>query len=111
MNVKNGIMRFMNKHTSGPWLVGPQQSVTSRGWAITDKNGNRLAFVIGEQSPELQANARLIAAAPELLSVLEDVDEFLNFAWRDIQMNDYSFTLLEDVICKVQSLIAKIEGE
>ena len=104
-------MRFMNKHTSGPWLVGPQQSVTSRGWSIADKNGNRLAFVLGEHSPELQANARLIAAAPDLLSVLEDVDEFLNFAWRDIEMNDYSFTLLEDVIRKVQSQIAKIEGE
>ena len=45
----------------------------------------------------------------ELLSVLGDVNEFLNFAWRDIQMNDYSFTLLEDIICKVQSQIAKIE--
>ena len=45
----------------------------------------------------------------DLLSVLEDVDEFLNFAWRDIEMNEYSFTLLEDVIRKVQSQIAKIE--
>ena len=45
----------------------------------------------------------------ELIEVLEDVNKFLNFAWRDIQMNDYSFTLLEDIICKVQSQIAKIE--
>ena len=57
---------------------------------------------------ELQRKARLV---DELLYVLEDVNEFLNFAWRDIQMNDYSFTLLEDIIGKVQIQIAKIEGE
>ena len=47
----------------------------------------------------------------DLLYVLEDVDEFLNFAWRDIEMNNYSFYKLEDVIRKVQIQIAKIEGE
>ena len=47
----------------------------------------------------------------ELLEVLEDVSEFLNFAWTDIEMNEYSFNLLEDVICKAQKAIAKAKGE
>ena len=47
----------------------------------------------------------------ELLEALEEVNEFLDFAWRDIEMNDYSFTLLEEVICKVQRQIAKAKGE
>ena len=47
----------------------------------------------------------------ELLEALEEVNEFLDFAWRDIEMNDYSFTLLEEVICKVQRQIAKANGE
>ena len=47
----------------------------------------------------------------ELLYVLEDVDEFLNFAWRDIEMNNYSFYKLEDDIRKVQIQIAKVKGE
>ena len=51
------------------------------------------------------------AQRDELLSALEDVNEFLNFAWRDIQMNDDSFTLLEDIIGKVQIQIAKAKGE
>ena len=47
----------------------------------------------------------------ELLKALEEVNEFLNFAWRDIQLNDYSFTLLEDIIGKVQIQIAKAKEE
>ena len=47
----------------------------------------------------------------ELIEVLEDVNKFLNFAWRDIQMNDYSFTLLEDIIGKVQRQIAKAKEQ
>jgi hypothetical protein len=47
----------------------------------------------------------------ELLGVLEDVSEFLNFAWNDIEMDEYSFNLLEDVICKAQQAIAKAKGE
>lgn len=58
-----------------------------------------------------QANAAVIAAAPELLETLEDVSEFLNFAWADIEMNEYSFNLLEDAICKTQKAIAKAKGE
>ena len=57
---------------------------------------------------ELQRKAKLV---DELLEALENVDEFLNFAWRDIEMNDYSFTLLEDVIGKVQRQITKAKGE
>ena len=47
----------------------------------------------------------------ELLEALEEVNEFLDFAWRDIEMNDYSFTLLEEVICKVQRQIAKAKEQ
>ena len=57
---------------------------------------------------ELQRKAKLV---DELVDVLEDVSEFLNYAWRDIEMNDYSFTLLEDVIGKVQRQIAKAKEE
>ena len=91
----------MSKHTSGPWSVGPQQSVTSRGWSIADKNGNRLAFVLGEHSPELQANARLIAAAPDLLVAL--------MLAKDMMIaNDLSLPKTFEVI---DEAIAKARGE
>lgn len=47
----------------------------------------------------------------ELLEALEDVSDFLNFAWGDIAMNEYSFNLLEDAICKSQQAIARAKGE
>ena len=59
---------------------------------------------------EAEANAHLIAAAPELLEALEDASEFLNYAWTDIEMDEYSFNLLEDIICKVQQTITKAKG-
>ena len=64
--------------------------------------------VPADKLAELQRKAGMV---DELVYVLEDVSEFLNFAWRDIEMNDYSFTLLEEVICKVQRQIAKAKGE
>ena len=94
-------MKFMSKHTSGPWLVGPQQSVTSRGWSISDKNGDRLAFVLGEHSPELQANARLIASAPDLLVAL--------MLAKDMMIaNDLSLPNTFEVI---DEALAKVRGE
>ena len=91
----------MSKHTSGPWLVGPQQSITSRGWSIADKNGDRLAFVLGEYSLELQANARLIAAAPDLLAAL--------MLAKDMMItNDLSLPRTFEVI---DEALAKVRGE
>lgn len=56
-------------------------------------------------------NATLRQQRDELLEALEDVSDFLNFAWDDIEMNEYSFNLLEDAICKSQQAIAKAKGE
>ena len=64
--------------------------------------------VPADKLAELQRKAKL---ADELVEALGDVSEFLDFARRDIEMNDYSFTLLEEVICKVQRQIAKSKGE
>jgi hypothetical protein len=68
----------MSRHTAGPWEA---TDLTTIGKTLTgcplilDASGNRITVV--EFSPiikdfeELQANARLIAAAPELLEALE----------------------------------------
>ena len=60
-------------HTKGPWEA-------SEHGAYRDYKGNnivilgddlRIAVVLGYDTDETQANARLIAAAPDLLEVLE----------------------------------------
>lgn len=54
-------------HTPGPWRVGPVDDTR-----VEDANGNEIAQIDGEYNqpetwPIMEANARLIAAAPDLL--------------------------------------------
>jgi len=51
------------------------------------------------------------AQRDELLEALEEALAFLEFAYRDVQMNDYSFNLLEETTNKVNNAIAKAKGE
>lgn len=46
----------------------------------------------------------------ELLEALEESLGFLEFAYTDIQMNDYSFNLLEETTNKVRAAITKAKG-
>lgn len=68
-------------------------------------------IVISNIKPLYIAPTKHDLLVKELLEALEDVSEFLNFAWNDIEMDEYSFNLLEDVICKAQQAIAKAKGE
>ena len=49
----------MNTHTPGPWIKDRN--------LITDQDGQDIATVTYHQNGYVQANARLIAAAPDLL--------------------------------------------
>lgn len=57
------------KHTLGPWTTG--------GYNIKANNGNLLVAKLYRlqqpEDPESDANARLIAAAPDLLASLKEV--------------------------------------
>lgn len=57
----------MSQHTSGPWRVGAPQSVDPEWLLVMTSGGAIVANVNGAD----EANARLIAAAPELLEALE----------------------------------------
>ncbi len=63
----------MGKHTPGPWrLEGPDNF----SYHLTDQNGEHIAYlnksryVDNRQDVEADANARLIAAAPEMYEAL-----------------------------------------
>ena len=59
----------MTKHTQGPWLVEGRAV-----YALNDDGYNRFSALVQDAhtpGDELEANARLIAAAPELLEALE----------------------------------------
>ena len=83
-------------HTPGPWTA-------SEHGAYADYNGNstiilgddlRIAVVLGSDNEETNANARLIAAAPDLLEALEALLE-----------GDFN------VAEKARAAIAKAKGE
>jgi hypothetical protein len=78
------------KHTPGPWIMG-MIAPSADTAIITDGHGTRVANVHADQtkelrsgrivevlSPEAQANARLVAAAPDLANVAQLFLDFYN---------------------------------
>ena len=65
----------MSKHTPGPWIVGPVDD-TLVSHIAADGKRYEIAAIDGDYNhpdtwPIMEANARLIAAAPALLEALE----------------------------------------
>lgn len=64
----------MNKHTPGPW-----KTWGNNGCLVVDSNGLQVADmfhgipVLHRSDAECRENARLIAAAPDLLAALQEV--------------------------------------
>ena len=84
------------KHTHGPWMVGHFNDVRTR-------DGYRsLANVSSYFELPAEANARLIAAAPELLEALE--------AFKAIDAFEGWHPKYRDAIEKAEAAIAKATG-
>lgn len=80
-------MRLFKGHTPGPWVA----YMGHRHWSIVGMGGEAIARVSAgdddgtpprltdppDPQPVAQANAALIAAAPELLAALEAVDRWM----------------------------------
>lgn len=67
-----------HKHTPGPWRVARQNpSPTTGEWMVSGAKPGYLAEVRDCGSGDVQANARLIAAAPELLEACQTFAEWL----------------------------------
>lgn len=90
------------QHTPGPWTVlttADKSRVVANARA---GEGWTIAILRQGDTPEWAANARLIAAAPDLLEALEAADAVLSGRVRDLnyQVRD-----------KVRAAIAKARGE
>jgi hypothetical protein len=63
----------MSKHTKGPWSISPTSNPETE-FGIASNDGTiiaRLDSWFDKDEPEADANARLIASAPDLLEALE----------------------------------------
>ena len=97
------------KHTPGPWIA---DNGGSEVWGIFEEStGGELAYLIklplGESSKkfnESEANAHLIALAPELLEFCQEIAQE---PYKDSNLE----SLLETYRVRAKTLIAKVKGE
>lgn len=98
----------MSKHTAGPWKVGEDQG-TSLGFEIVDKRDDPIAWT-SPHRPQQDANARLIAAAPEMydwLVKVRQIAEQQSKGRNDIPLHS-AWQWLAD---NIQDVLAKAEGK
>lgn len=86
----------MSKHTPGPWFF--ESSGEAYEIFICDENGDVVDSVAGEVVNE--EDARLIAAAPELLEALQEVERKLGW-----------IAIGSELLEKTRAVIAKATGE
>ena len=78
------------KHTPGPWKVIPytnQHGVETTAISSDDDMRN-ITYALPYNSPQAEANARLIAAAPDLLEALKYARRFLKPDQADLDFID-----------------------
>lgn len=98
---------MLNKHTPGPWKIN--------NFFITAKHGHRMNSVVADvdrhawtTSDEIRANCHLIAAAPDLLEALENLEVLLDLIASDESVNsEYQINDFKDI---ARAAIAKAKG-
>jgi|688.fasta_scaffold1401594_2 hypothetical protein len=96
----------MSKYTPGPWWVGEKKS----GYVAQIQIQPAIAISWGAiDEEEADANARLIAAAPDLLEALELLIDDL--ALRAKLRGDDCLDVSDGRLYKAQKAIAKAKGE
>lgn len=95
----------MSKHTPGPWVVRPKRYLdTRRRVGPADNEFFDVAYSSGNSNAESESNARLIAAAPEMLDVLKALVDRCNHLGSTDQVTGEVFYDM------VRAAIAKAEG-
>ena len=95
------------RHTPGPWEAYELQ--WSPGWRVFDGNGDYLLTLEIHREPD----ARLIAAAPDMLQALTRVSE-AHDSWAALARPEYGIEFddpLSDAVKQAREAIAKAEGE
>jgi len=87
-----------NQHTPGSWAVSPYNNITSRNGTVA-----KTEQMPGNDDAERKANANLIAAAPDLLSALQEMMS----VFKDHEQYDEESA---EVVSMARAAIAKAEG-
>lgn len=105
----------MSKHTPGPWVVWDEARAIHR-WCIAKENGYSVASAepVGPwvTPEEADANARLIAAAPDLLDALQDAKRLIEDMARFVgQMALEDYALLNETPIKIDAALRRARPE
>lgn len=96
------------QHTPGPWAY--VRNPESTRWIIDSEPAHAIACTAGFE-PDNEANARLIAAAPELLEALEELAERAGaFNVSGVYFDEPSMTAEVAALQKAYAAIAKARG-
>ena len=106
-------------HTPGPWRV--DSSMISTGWVlVTKSNGDVVANVNTETGPDIPptvsikmpalSNAHIIAAAPEMLAILEELRES-STCCGTYDLLDETTWASPDLADRIEAAIRKARGE
>jgi hypothetical protein len=93
-------------HTPGPWMREPQGG---RGSWIRGENGEWAALACGDTDESANANACLIAGAPEMLAALKRLEAFGS---QELQTRNVKFTIAQKIAAlnAARAAIAKATG-
>lgn len=99
------------KHTPGPWVVGSDAGASGRMVGPMGEEEVCTVFGAGESNdpetrPECLANARLIAAAPELLAIVEGLIETIS-ATGEVNLRTGDMTLV-NLRAEAYRIVARI---
>jgi hypothetical protein len=95
------------KHTPGPWSLFPMET----GWYVNQQGGPGYVGTMhtaSHRAAECEANARLIAAAPELLEALEIARNGLR--WYQETYHDAVNGCDDEAMAQIDAAIAKAVG-
>ena len=84
-----------NKHNSGPWKI---THTALNGYRVSDSTGWGVAVVLKDVNDE--ANAHLIAAAPQMLEALETADALIH---RLLMGADYAQKEVEEIRAAIRA--------
>lgn len=100
------------KHTPGPWThCAPTSDTANTDHLVLGRNDHLVAGVIDDAPPdEVEANARLIAAAPDMLAALKATAGNIRSLGPAGALSHVPFAPYQEWLAVVDAAIAKAEG-
>ena len=99
-------------HTPGPWTYSDEHAICERSITNNGPENYPLAVAKHGDPKKLLANARLLAAAPELLAALYDALPYVEDVLSDpAQLACFKSGVVQRHAKAIRAAIAKAEGE